>query len=161
MSNYLSRLLEKILGLFGIQIIHPISKVPARAFLSVWLPFPKGVFVKGGVMNLPVGEQTVVHLNVLNAAGQSITDPVVPAPVWTSSDPTLATVTPAADGMSATAVGVKVSTSPVTINVVVTSNPDGSPKVTASGSVTVTAGEPASASLTFDPPTPVATPVTP
>lgn len=155
MSSFLFRLLEALLGLLGIKII-PAPKIPARAFLSFTLPLPKGAHLRGRIMQLPIGDKTTAHLIVDDAAGDVLTSPVVPAPVWTSSDASIATVTPAADGMSADITGLK--TGDVTVNVVVTTNSDGSPKVTATGSVSVVAGDPASASLTFDPPVPVAPP---
>lgn len=129
---------------------HPV-RVPARAFLVVWKPLPKGVFLKGGVMNLPVGEKTVAHLTVLDAKGNVLDTLPPPVPVWSSSDATVASVTAAADGMSASIKGLKLGS--VTITAVVTTNADGSPKVSAKGSVTTITGEPASASMSFDTPT--------
>lgn len=146
MSSALSRLLVYLLSFLGIKVV---TKTPVRAFLTVRLPFPKGAFLKGGRMILPVGETVIAAVTVDDAQGDVLTTLATP-PVWSSSDPTIATATAAADGLTAKVKGLKLGD--VVITSVVTTNPDGTPKVSTTGSVSVTPGEPASASMSFGTP---------
>jgi hypothetical protein len=103
------------------------------------------------VFQLPFGDQDLVTLAIVDTAGVPITKPLTPAPVWASSDLTVATVTPATDGMSATVeqVGAVGDTCIVSCQV--------TPTVGASETVTIIQGAatgiPATVALVFGTPT--------
>lgn len=102
-------------------------------------------------LSLPVGDKDVLTLAVVDTTGNPIAV-VTPTPTWASSDPSVATVTPAADGMSATVVQVGAAGSACIITTTVT------PTVTAQESVQIIAGKPsgipASATITAGDPVP-------
>lgn len=97
-------------------------------------------------MQLPIGDKVPLQLNVFDAQGDPIPS-VTPAPVWSSSDPTVATVEPAADGFSATCTSVKAGSVVITCQV--------NANVSASLAVDVVPGIPASATITAGEPAPI------
>lgn len=78
-------------------------------------------------------------------------------PVWSTSDATVATVTPAADGLTATILGVAAGTCTVTVTAEGDPTP-GKDTITGTIAVTVTSPEATQVVLTLGTPTPPAAP---
>jgi len=127
--------MRKVLAKFLTWLIYAIDP-PATALAFVFFDGATFHKVKHMATQIIDSGSTVLLAHCVSAAG----NPVNVLPAWTSSDPSVVTVTPAADGMSATVAAVgKLGAATITISAGILSATD---------EVTVVAGAPAVLSIT-------------
>lgn len=102
-------------------------------------------------LTLPDDQHDVYTVGFVDKKGQPVTTFPAP-PVWSSSNPAVATVAAAPDGFSGDVVAVGVGTTQISVTA---TNPDGTTAV-ALDDVTVVAGDAVTATLTAGTPAPQA-----
>lgn len=147
-----------------VEVQETIAALAARLFPSPTSGPPVSgrlTFDEGGLqvtdLNLTDADTGAQVATVVfdDAAGQAAAEAA--PPVWTSSDPSVGSLSPAADGMSAvfspsgTPGATLISVGAVNADGSPVLGPDGSTPVAAQGTVTVTAGPAATGSLSFSP----------
>lgn len=141
-KGWFQRLCEVLYNLFV-----PKKGKPVRFKLFFGAPFPltsRGVSMSA---TITVVQQVPVTAQPVDAKGNPTQTTFPTPPAWSVSDPTILSVSPAADGLSAvvTAVG-KIGTATVTVS----GTPTGATApITGSATVDVTAAAPVAFTLTF------------
>lgn len=145
----LGNALARFLNLISDELQAP--KNPYDSVSSRWSTGIKrgkvNYFIMGDIILKDSDPAAHVAVEFFDAKGVPTTPDDVPQ--WATSDATVATVTPAADGLTAMVAPGVASATPATISVTSTDK-DGT-KIVGSGHVTVEPGEAATANLTFTP----------